>query len=134
MLLKDIMSAAVESVAPSVTLGEAGARMRERGIHHLVVMSRGRVVGALSASQLEARMADGVGTVEDAMCRRVSIGTPEMTVARAARVMRGRPDMPLMVFDGRRLAGIVTISDLLEVLGHGGRRARAPVKVRRTSR
>ncbi len=111
MRLKDIMSTQVESIGPGETLDRAARQMRLRGIHHLVVVSRGRFVGIVSEAALQTKTAEGVAKVEDAMFRHVATGAPEMTVARAARMMRGRPEGALAVFAGRKLAGIVTISD-----------------------
>jgi acetoin utilization protein AcuB len=123
MLLKDIMSSRIESIGPGRTLGDAYERMQRRGIHHLVVTSRGQIVGMVTAGEVEARMAEGIARVEDAMSRRVPIGLPEMTIAQAARLMRNSSQSALPVFDGRRLVGIVTISDLLDVLGRRNRRS-----------
>jgi CBS domain-containing protein len=44
---------------------------------------------------------------------------PQETVRRAANVMRGRTIGCLPVIRGGRLVGIVTVSDLLELLGRG---------------
>jgi CBS domain-containing protein len=116
MHLKDIMSRSVEAVRPSERLDRAHRLMRLRGIHHLVVVDRHQVVGVLSEAVLQTREAEGVGRAEDAMFRHVVRGTPEMSVAQAAQLMRGRPEGALPVFEGNRLVGIVTISDLLDVL------------------
>jgi CBS domain-containing protein len=117
MRLKDIMSRKVEAVRPGEPLERAERRMRRHGIHHLVVVRRGVVVGVLSEATLQTRMADGVATVENAMHRHMLMATPDMTVSQAARLMRGRPEGALPIFAGTRLVGIVTISDLLDVLG-----------------
>ena len=134
MRLRDIMSTDVEAVRPGEALERAERRMRRRGIHHLVVVTRHRVIGVVSQAALEARLAEGVATVEDAMFRHMLVASPEMTVAQAARMMRGRPEGALPVFAGQRLVGIVTISDLLDVLGRRrkqpGRRTR-PTGARR---
>jgi len=119
MRLKDIMSTAVESVRPAETLERAQARMRLRRLHHLVVIDRREVVGILTDAALQARQAEGVAKVEDAMSRHVVTGTPETTVRQAANLMRGRAEGALPVIAGQRLVGIVTVTDLLEVLGRG---------------
>ena len=117
MLLKDIMSKEVESVLSSEALARARERMEQRGIHHLVVVNHGRVVGVVSAADIEVRLAEGVARVEDAMSRRVTVAGPETTVEEAARLMRRQSHGALPVLAGQRLVGIVTISDLLDVLG-----------------
>ena len=130
--LKDIMSTTVESVRPGETLERAEALMRLRRLHHLVVIDHHQVVGILTEAALKVRRAEGVERVEDAMSGHVVTGTPEMTVRRAANLMRGRAEGALPVIAGRRLAGIITVTDLLDVLGGGVDRP-AP-KERRTLR
>lgn len=44
---------------------------------------------------------------------------PTMTVRRAANVMRGRSIGCLVVAESGRATGIVTVSDLLELVGRG---------------
>jgi len=117
MRLQDIMSTNVEAVRPAETLERAARRMRRRGIHHLVVVKRNKVVGVVSEAALQTRLAEGVATVQDAMFRHMLVASPEMTVTEAARMMRGRPEGALPIFAGTRLVGLVTISDLLDVLG-----------------
>ena len=117
MRLKNVMSRRVKCVRPVEKLENASKKMGLNGVHHLVVMDRGKVRGLLTDSILRTRIAEGVARVEDAMVRQIAIGTPETSISEAAQMMRGRPDGALVVFDGKRLAGIVTISDLLDVLG-----------------
>ena len=119
MRLKEIMSRSVESVRPGDTLERAQARMRLRHLHHLVVLDRGQVVGILTDAALQVRQAEGVARVEDAMSRHFVTGTPDMTIRQAANLMRGRAEGALPVIAGQRLAGIVTVTDLLDVLGRG---------------
>jgi len=119
MRLKDIMSTAIESVRPGETLERAQARMRLRKLHHLVVIDRREVVGILTDAALQVRHAEGVAKVEDAMSRHVVTGTPDMTVRQAANLMRGRAEGALPVIAGQRLVGIVTVTDLLDLLGRG---------------
>ena len=42
-----------------------------------------------------------------------------MTIRQAASLMRGRAVKALPVFEQQRLVGIVTVSDLLDLLGNG---------------
>jgi acetoin utilization protein AcuB len=122
MRLKDIMSTNIESVGSGQSLERAQKRMQARGIHHLMVTKRGRVIGIISTDRVEARLAEGAEKVEEALSHRVPAGTPDMTVSQAARLLRGRSAGALPVFDGQRLVGIVTISDLLDVLARRGSR------------
>ncbi len=122
MQLKDIMSTTVQSVPPNATLERALALMRRRGIHHLVVIDRGEVVGVLTESLLQMGASEGVATVADIMMRHIVAGTPDMTIRAAAKAMCGRAEGAMPVFAHSRLVGIVTVSDLLAVLAGRKRR------------
>jgi CBS domain-containing protein len=63
------------------------------------------------------------------MTEKLVAATPEMTVREAANLMRGHAVNCLPVFNGRdRLRGIVTVVDLLELIGRGMER---PAKAER---
>jgi acetoin utilization protein AcuB len=96
--------------------------MRRKRIRHLVVVANGDVLGVLSerdaggkrGSSLRAQL-----TVADLMTAQVTTIPPDATVRKAANLMRGRTIGCLPVLDGRKLVGIVTASDLLELVGRG---------------
>jgi CBS domain-containing protein len=125
MRVFEVMTEGVRTVSPSLPAGEAWQLMRTEGIHHLVVTLDKRIVGVLSdrdaggprGAQLRAGAAVGDLMTHDV----VTIRTRE-TVSRAANLMRGRTIGCLPVLAGKKLVGIVTTSDLLEVLGTGGDR------------
>jgi acetoin utilization protein AcuB len=56
------------------------------------------------------------------MTGRVVTVPPTTTVRQAANLMRGRSIGCLVVTDPTRIVGIVTVSDLLELLGQGADR------------
>jgi acetoin utilization protein AcuB len=121
MRLADIMSTEVKTIGPGATLGEARTLMESSGIHHLVVVEGGLVVGVLSARDLGGRPSNGrdAGPVEDAMSPHVVSMGPDATIRQAANRLRGRGISCLAVMDGSKLRGIVTTSDLLELIGRG---------------
>jgi acetoin utilization protein AcuB len=135
--LADIMTRRVLSISPSSKLEDAFELMRGAGIHHLVVMRAGRVVGIVSDCDLERARSvsymtgDDVWRVEEMMSRRVVIGSPEMTVRDAARLMRSHAIGCLPVVDGKQLVGIITTSDLLALLAEMPQRITAPRMQRR---
>jgi CBS domain-containing protein len=125
MQLEEIMSPAVQVAGPHDSLAAAHRRMLEHGIHHLVVIQDGRVAGLLTQDLLARREEDGATRVEDAMLRNLVVASPEMTVREAADLMTpGHAQTALPVVRGHRLIGIVTVSDLLSLVGkarrHGG--------------
>ena len=96
--------------------------MRRSRIHHLVVMADSQVVGVLSDRDAGGRsgavMRDR-SRVSDLMSTSVVTVDSETTIRRMANLMRGRTIGCLPVVDGKRLVGIVTVTDLLELLGRG---------------
>src|SRR5262245_16449672 len=108
--------------------------MQERGIHHLVVTQDGKAVGILSARDLSGPRGVALrwaGTVGELMATRIVIARPETTVREAANLLRGRAIGCLPVVSGERIVGIVTITDLLEMIGRGAQKGVAR-KERRT--
>lgn len=122
MRLQDIMSTGVRTIRPGRSAEDAFQEMRRRGIHHLVVMDRGRVVGIISERDLGGRRGPalrGNRTVADVMTPHVVSAKPTTTLRQAANLLRGRGVGCLPVVDGVKLRGILTVSDVLELVGRG---------------
>jgi CBS domain-containing protein len=102
-------------------LAEAANVMRGHRYHHLIVKEGGRVVGVLCDSDIVRRSTSRATDVRvgDVMSRSVAAIDQNETVRRAANLMRGRNVGCLAVMDDGRLCGVVTISDLLTLLGKG---------------
>jgi CBS domain-containing membrane protein len=119
MRLADIMTTRVERVGLHDTPEHARTLMRMRRIHHLVVVDDHTVKGLLTEESLYSPAADAAPTVEPLMTARVAIAPPGLTVRRAANLLRGSTVGALPVLERGRLVGIVTVADLLELLGRG---------------
>ena len=123
MRLADVMTAPVRTVAATADASAAWEQMRRGRVRHLVVTGAdGRVHGVVSATDLGGRFGDPVRNgrrVADLMTEKVVVATPQTTVREAANLMRGHRVNCLPVFKGQTLAGIVTVGDLLELLGRG---------------
>ena len=129
MRVKEIMSEPVETVPPVMLLQEARDVMSGLRLHHLVVKDAGKVVGVLSASDVTKVRARGSADklrVEDVMSSNVASIDQDETVRRAANLMQGRSIGCLAVTYEGKLVGIVTVSDLLRLLGRGEERRVAP--------
>ena len=138
MRVSDIMSAQLKTV-PITTSADAGwEMMRSARIHHLVVMDGKKVAGVFSA-----RDAGGVnGTairdgrqVGELMSAHVVTAEKDTPLKRVANLMRGHTIGSVVVIDKGKPIGIVTTSDLLELLGRGAIRPtpvskRAPLNYR----
>ena len=119
MRLADIMSTRVERVNVNEHPTRARSLMRMRRIHHLVVIEDHRVKGLLTDEDLRGPEADASATVEPLMRTRVATAPPDLTVRKAANLLRGSHLGALPVLERGRLVGIVTVSDLLDLLGRG---------------
>ena len=119
MRLKDVMSTRVKTIERHEPLARAQNVMNLQHIHHLVVVDGPQVVGLVTDEALVRGEAEGIARVEDVMCRHLVSASPEMTVRQTATLMRGRTVGALPVFEHQRLVGVVTVSDLLDLLGKG---------------
>jgi IMP dehydrogenase len=121
--VQDVMTLRVETVGPEVPAEEGWQRMQIEGMHHLVVARAGKVVGLFSDRDAGSRRGVALRrgrTVGELMTAKPLTVLPDTPVRKAANLMRGRSIGSLVVTDrSGRLVGIVTVSDLLELLGRG---------------
>jgi acetoin utilization protein AcuB len=127
MTIAEVMTRNVQTVPATMRAPQAWELMRRRRIHHLVVTEGSRVTGVLSDDD-----GDGAGgailradsTVADLINSDVVTIEPTEPVRKAARMMRRRSLSCLPVTKGTRLVGVLTVSDLLDVLARGVERRR----------
>ena len=122
MRVQDVMTGNVKTIAPTAAADEAWSTMRLNRIHHLVVTKGRRVAGVLSERDAGGPRGAAVRAnkaVADLMTAPAVTVEPTMTVRQAANVMRGRSVGCLVVVDAGHAIGIVTVSDLLELVGRG---------------
>jgi CBS domain-containing protein len=127
MRVSDIMSAPVHTIGVNESATAAWEMMRLQRTHHLVVTAgEGHVVGVLSASDLGGRHGESMRVdrrVSDLMTEKLVAVQLDTTVREAANLMRGHAVNCLPVFNGgSRLKGVVTVVDLLELIGRGAER------------
>ena len=116
--VEQIMSSPAETVAATAPASNAREAMRRNRIHHLVVMDGSRAVGVVSDGDLRGRDLDGL-RVAHVMSEDLEVVSPKATVQELANRMRGHSIGCLPVVDGKRVVGMVTITDLLELIGKG---------------
>jgi CBS domain-containing protein len=125
MRVTEVMKHPVRTVTPDQPVGEAAEVMSQYQIEHLVVLDGGAVAGMLSASDCA-----GVNPyirVRDVMSMKpVTIESDEL-ISRAANLMRGHRIHSIIVTKNRKLAGIVTTSDLLEIIGRSAGHTERPI-------
>lgn len=129
--VRDIMTSPAIVISPDTPVPAAMTLMRDRGIRHLPVVERGRLVGIISRGDLrEASISAAINadiyelnfmlhklTVSKLMSRKVMTVTPDAPVVHAAEMMTENKIAGLPVVDpSGNVIGIVTESDLLKML------------------
>ena len=131
MKLKTLLKTPAITVQDSMPLAEARALMHRHGVQCLPVLRQAELVGMITALDLDAAGPSSVAeirrhdwcdamtrvTVADVMSRRPLVLTAETPIADAARLARSSGVDAFPVLDAGVLAGVVTRSDLLAVLG-----------------
>ncbi len=134
------MTREVKTAASGEPADDAYRRMRLHRIRHLVVTEGKSVVGIVSERDLGGSHGASVRagrTIEELMARDVAVATPETTIRQAANMLRGRTIGCLPVMEGSKLVGIVTVTDLLDLVGEVIRKASSDARwkpVRRMGR
>jgi CBS domain-containing protein len=114
----DLMTRDVLTVAPEDTLGEAAAKMTERGVGAVVVSDFGRMIGILSERDIMRAVADRIHSsearVREWMTADPITATPDTTIEEAGRTMLENGFRHLPVVEGERAVGIVSLRDVAE--------------------
>lgn len=124
MLVGDIAQTDLVTVSPSATLGAVLHLLNRRGVRHLLVVQGTRLVGIISDRDVKAELALSAGVELEGqrrnagqmMTREPITISPETSIAEAARQMLSARVSALPVVKDHRPIGIVTETDLLEVL------------------
>jgi len=132
MRVTDVMSTNVRRIDARETIEYARKLMNDAGVRHLIVLHGLRMTGLVSADQLERGEAEGILRVEDVMRRHVRCAAPDTTVPRAAALLRADSGGALPIGHDDHVVGIVTASDLLDVMARGG--GLGPADTRKSSK
>ena len=108
----------VWSLGPDATVFDAIGLMAEKGVGALVVVSQERLVGIISERDYARKVilkghSSKDTRVHEIMTRSVVTVTTEHTVAECMRIMTDQRVRHLPVLDGDRLAGMISIGDIV---------------------
>jgi CBS domain-containing protein len=111
----------VHSIAPSATVYQAIEKMVAENVGSLVVLDGGRVRGIITERDYLRRVilqgrASKTTRVEEIMTREVAYVNPENTVEETMAIMTEKRCRHLPVIEGGRLAGIISVGDLVKYL------------------
>jgi len=108
----------VLTIAPGETVLAAAQLMNERGIGGLIVAEKGRPVGIFTERDIlrrvvAQRLDPATTRVADAMTAPVIGCAPDTSIDECAAMMTAKRIRHLPVVDQQRLAGVITIGDVL---------------------
>ena len=116
MLVGQIMTREVATITPDKQVGQALKLMQKRGIRHLPVVKKNRMVGWITSRDLRevllASMLEKI-TVGDVMVQAPITVTPDTGVEEAARLVVEHKIGGMPVVEGDRLVGVLTMLDLI---------------------
>jgi CBS domain-containing protein len=118
MLVREVMTRGVETIAADSTLQDAAQKMKDLDVGPLPVCEGGRLVGMLTDRDITVRStAEGLDPwttkVREAMTPEVVSCFADQDVSEAARLMKEKKVRRLPVLDrDRRLVGILALGDL----------------------
>ncbi len=118
LVVRDIMATEVITIDENASVREAAKLMSEKNVGCLVVLRDSEPVGIITERDILVRVvAEGkdpdavrVGWV---MSSPIIKGRPDMTIEEAARLMTSKRIKKLPIFEGGRLVGIITLTDLV---------------------
>jgi CBS domain-containing protein len=121
VLIREVMTESVVTAAPERTVREIAELMRERNVGSVVIVEDSRPVGFVTDRDLALSViADGRDFgdhVADHASSPVITAEPGMEVEEAGELMVRHGIRRLVVVDGARLTGIVTLDDLASRTG-----------------
>jgi CBS domain-containing protein len=135
VLIRDVMTESVVTAPPECTVRELAELMRERNVGSVVLVEDGRPVGFLTDRDLALSViADGRDFGDhgaDHASAPVITAEPGMGVEEGADLMVRHGIRRLVVLDGERLSGIVTLDDLISRTGDAHLAAQLSARVTR---
>lgn len=125
MELKDVMVQSVVTIDLDKSVREAAELMDLYGIGCLVVVNKDRrLVGIMTERDILRKVVEtsknaGKTKVSEIMSGKLIVGTKDMEVADAARLMLQKKIKKLPVLTDNKLVGIVTLTDIVRTIRMG---------------
>jgi len=121
MELKDVMVQSVVTVDVDATVKETAKLMNLYEIGCLIVMGKGKVVGIVTERDILRKIVEpsknaGKTKVKEIMSAKLVVGTPNMDVVDAARMMLQKKIKKLPVVTDSKLVGLVTFTDIVRTV------------------
>ena len=118
MIVANYMTPNPVTVPPTLTVAEAMVMMRQQNIRHVPVLEGGKILGMVTDKDIDSSVSPsliGQLTLKEIMTQPLQI-TAETSVRRAAKLLFEKKSTGLLVTEGKKLVGIITLADMLKVL------------------
>lgn len=117
MLVKDIMSRDVAYVSSDDSIEQAAKLMKQHDVGSIPVCQNKKIVGIVTDRDIALRStAEGTqptqGKVSDIMSSNLVVGSPDMHVDDAAKIMSSKKVRRLPIVENNNLVGIVALGDI----------------------
>ena len=137
MLIREVMTESVVTAEPQRSVREVAQIMRDRNVGSVVLVADGRPVGFITDRDLTLSVLVDGRDPEDAAGDHASTpvitALPDMEIEEGAELMIRHGVRRLVVVDGQRLCGVVTLDDLASRTGEVGLASRLSARVTRAS-
>jgi len=115
--VRDIMTATVESLAPSDMVLQAARLMKDLDVGSIPVVEHGAVCGIVTDRDIVLRVVAAGGdansqSIREVMSERMIVAAPDWDVARAAKVMADEQIRRLPVVENGQLVGMLALGDI----------------------
>jgi CBS domain-containing protein len=135
MLIREVMTETVVTAPPDLSVREIAEMMRERNVGSVVLIDEQRPVGFLTDRDLTVSvLADGRDLGDhaaDHASSPVITANAEMQVEEAAELMVRHGVRRLVIVEGERLTGILTLDDIASRTGDAELAAQLSTRVTR---
>ncbi len=117
MEVEDIMVNKVITIPPNATVKEAARIMNKYEIGCLIAVEKGNALGIITERDLLKKIVEQTKNpqktkVNEIMSKRLVVGTPQMEVADAVRLMLQKKIKKLPIIEDGKMVGLITLTDI----------------------
>jgi len=114
--VKDVMQRRIKSIDEKSSIRDAAKIMKKNRIGSVVVTRKNKIIGIVTKTDIVYKyVAGGKKKLKDIMSKRLIKISPEATLEEAAKRMTENKIEKLLVFDGPKPVGIISVTDILKV-------------------
>jgi len=117
MEVEDIMINKVITIDPNATVKEAAKLMNRHEIGCLIAVKKGNASGIITERDLLKKIIEQTKNpektkVHEIMSKRLIVGTPQMEIADAVRLMLQKKIKKLPIVEDGKVIGLITLTDI----------------------